>query len=376
MYSQMCMFYGSAAATRESESRNSVASSRYKISEGAVSPRACADKDASTQSSTAVRSGGAKNSERLPPRVSRSHRRFETVFAKHSHRPHTAHTAPPRPHSATAHHLVGCRATSTGPSQASAPKSEEDGPGTNIGHTGPFRRFSLPQASDEDPARTAVCPPAPHSAKCRVFSSSASTAAKSPASPTGAEDPTLKAWGAVFGLTTSERSQRPFEGLRVMNERPHVATVGAGAPARLRLPLALVVLLAALPVANGACGEVEACSGMSPGQQALISAHMARSPPKGQTRSADFTKDTCAHVLVGRALSYTPTKNCEATPAAKLKKQIERTCVADAITLFVHAPLCQTKAQYTTTQLVWFYLTAVATTSTLTEWLRYPLSPI
>lgn len=170
-------------------------------------------------------------------------------------------------------------------------------------------------------------------------------------------------------------SHAPFDGLRVMDEGSHVAAVGTNTPVGLRLPVALVVLLAALPLGNAECGEIETCGGMSPGQQALISAHMAKKPRNGQP-SDSFTREKCTHVLAARALMYTPSKNCEDRPAAKLRAQVIKTCIANTITLFAHNPLCQTKAMYTTTQLVWFYLSAVATTATLTEWVRYPLSPI
>ena len=106
---------------------------------------------------------------------------------------------------------------------------------------------------------------------------------------------------------------------------------------------------------------------MSPGRQAMISAHL--------TKEGGFTKSDCSHVLVEQAMGYSVAQNCETKGAADLRSKLRATCFADVISTAVHSPLCQTRAMYTTSQLVGFYLTVVATIAVLTEWAVYPLPP-
>lgn len=93
-------------------------------------------------------------------------------------------------------------------------------------------------------------------------------------------------------------------------------------------------------------------------------------------RGSDFTQESCASVVVGHALHYKPSIACENThgesqSAKRLVDKIKITCLADALQLVSPGRLCETHAQYLTSEFVWLNALLVVTSAVLSEWIHY-----
>lgn len=110
---------------------------------------------------------------------------------------------------------------------------------------------------------------------------------------------------------------------------------------------------------------------MTPARRDLVRARIAT--------SGAFLKESCSSVIVGHALSYKPTKQCEDNPGSKdavsLKKKILLSCFAEAITIVSPAALCETHAEYLVSSFVWLNVLMVTTAVVMSEWIHYSDDP-
>ena len=115
------------------------------------------------------------------------------------------------------------------------------------------------------------------------------------------------------------------------------------------------------------CGEALQCSGMTAARREMIRARIST--------SSDFFQESCSSVIVGHALNYKPTSECENEPghqdATALVKKLVSTCFSDAVTLISPARLCETHAQYLVSSFVWLNVLFVVTTVIMSEWIHY-----